>query len=49
MTDRDGLSMSEVVGEFTCQKFGATYFHGSTPIDGVWATSDVTMVGACVM
>ena len=28
---------------------GATYFRGSTPIDGVWATSDVTVVGACVM
>ena len=41
--------MSEVVGEFTCQKVGATYFRGSTPIDGVWATSDVTVVGACVI
>ena len=41
--------MSEVVGEFTCQKVGATYFCGSTPIDGVWATSDVIVVGACVM
>ena len=41
--------MSEVVGEFTCQKVGATYFFGSTPIDGVWATSDVKVVGACVM
>ena len=41
--------MSEVVGDFTCQKVGATYFRGSTPIDGVWATSDVTVVGACVM
>ena len=28
---------------------GATYFRGSTPIDGVWATSDVTVVGACVI
>ena len=41
--------MTEVVGGFTCQKFGATYFRGSTPIDGVWATSDVTVVGACLM
>ena len=30
-------------------KMGAKYFRGSTPIDGVWATSDVTVVGACVM
>ena len=41
--------MSEVVGELTCQKFGATYFRGSTPIDWVWETSDVTVVGGCVM
>ena len=41
--------MSEVVGGFTCQKVGATYFRGSTPIDGVWVTSDVTVVGSCVM
>ena len=49
MTDRDGLSMSKVVGDFTYQKVGATYFRGSTPIDGVWATSDVTVVVACIM
>ena len=47
--DREGLAMSEVVGGFTCQKVGATYFFGSTPIDGVWETSDVTVVGACVI
>ena len=41
--------MSEVVGEFPCQKVGATYFCESTIFDGVWATSDVTLVGACVM
>ena len=41
--------MSEVVGEFTCQKFEASYFCGSTPIYGVWETSDVIVVGACVM
>ena len=41
--------MSEVVGGFTYPKLGATYFRGSTPIDGVWATSDVTVVGACVI
>ena len=49
LTDREGLAMSEVVREFTCKNFGSTYFRGSTPIDGVWATSDVTVVGACVM
>ena len=44
LTYRNGIAMSEVVGDFTCQKVGATYFRGSTPIDGVWATSDVTVV-----
>ena len=41
--------MSEVVGDFTCQKVGATYFCGSTPIGGVWGTSDVTVVVAYVI
>ena len=49
LTDREGLAMAEMVGELTCQKVGATYFRGSTPIDGVWATSDVTVVVACIM
>ena len=43
LTDWDGISMSEVVGDFTCQKFGATYFRGSN------RTSDITVVGACIM
>ena len=41
--------MSEVVGEFTCQKVGATEFSESTPIDELWETTDVRVVGACVM
>ncbi len=28
---------------------GTTYFCGSTPIDGVWATSDLVLTGACDM
>ena len=38
-----------MVGEFTFQKVEATYFRGSTPIDGLWVTSDVTVVGECVI
>ena len=49
LTDSAGLNMKEVVGEFTKKKLGATFFRGSTPIDAVWATSDITVVGACVM
>ena len=41
--------MKEVVGEFTARQFGATYFRGSKPIDGVWTTGDITVTNACVM
>lgn len=49
LTDRDGLNMSEVVGDFTGQRLGATYFRGSKPIDAVWATKDIEVTGASVM
>ena len=41
--------MKELVGEFTGQQIGATFFRGTDPIDGVWATPDVVVTGACVM
>ena len=41
--------MKEVVGDFTVQQLGETYFRGSKPIDGVWATGDITVTNACVM
>ena len=43
------LEMVEVVGNFTGQKVGPTFFRGKDPIDGVWATPDVVITGACVM
>ena len=49
LTDSDGLDMKEVIGDFTGTPLGATFFRGSTPIDGIWATRDITVVGACVM
>jgi hypothetical protein len=49
LTDEEGLNMREVVGDFTGQRLGATYFRGSKPIDAIWATPDVEVVGACVM
>jgi hypothetical protein len=49
ITNCDGLSMKEVVGEFTARQLGATYFCGKEPIDGVWATGDITVTNACVM
>jgi hypothetical protein len=49
LTEMDGLGMKEVVGDFTARQLGATYFRGSEPIDGVWATGDITVTNACVM
>ena len=45
------LGMIEVVGEFTGKKIGATYFRNQSnkPIDAIWATPDVIVVGACIM
>ncbi len=41
--------MKEVVGDFTGKPIGATYVQGSTPIDSVWATSDITVSNAMIM
>jgi hypothetical protein len=49
LTKTTGLAMREVVGDFTGKQLGATFFRGSSPIDAVWATPDVEIVGACVM
>ena len=49
LTDPDGLAMNETVGDFTGQMIGPTYFRGSRPIDAIWSTSDLEVVGACIM
>ena len=49
LTDPEGLGMREVVGDFTGERIGSTFFRGTKPIDCVWATSDVEVVGACIM
>jgi len=41
--------MREVVGAFTNQPVGPTFFRGSKPIDGVWATSDISVCNAAIM
>ena len=48
LTDFKGLAMQEVVGTFTNKQIGPTFFRGSTPIDGVWAT-DIPVSNACIM
>jgi hypothetical protein len=47
--NEDGLNMSEVVGNFTGKKLDPTFFWGSKPIDGIWATHDMVVTHACVM
>jgi hypothetical protein len=49
LTDIKELAMKEVVGEFTRQPVGPTFFRGSKPINGIWATSDITISNACIM
>ncbi len=49
LTKVDGLNMLEVVGDFTGKRLGPTFFRGSEPIDGVWATPDIDVTHACVM
>jgi hypothetical protein len=39
LTNLEGLAIREVVGTFTGKQLGPTYSRGSTPIDGIWATS----------
>ncbi len=41
--------MKEVIAKFTSTPIGSTFFHGSKPIDGVWATSDITVCNAAIM
>ena len=49
ITARYGLNMNEVVGTLTGNKIGATFFRVSKPIDAVWATPDIVVVGAFVV
>ena len=41
--------MREVVGAFTNQPVGPTFFRGSKQIDGVWAISDISVCNAAIM
>jgi hypothetical protein len=49
LTDIEGLAMREVVGAFTHQPVGPTFFRGTKPIDGVWATLDISVCNAAIM
>jgi hypothetical protein len=49
LMDREGLNMVEAVGEFTGKKMRPTFFRGSKSIDGIWTTTDVIVMHACIM
>ena len=49
LTERDGLNMVEVVGEFTGKRLGPTFFRGPKLINGIWAMLDIAVTHACVM
>jgi hypothetical protein len=49
LTDFHGLGMTEVVGDFTGRRLGATFFIGGEPIDAIWAMRDLNVAHACVM
>ncbi len=49
LSDREGLNLNEVIFMHTGSQTGATLFQGSTPIDGLWASSNLDISNACVM
>ena len=49
ITARDGLNINEVVWTLTGKNTGETFFRVSQPIDAVWTTPDIVVVGACVI
>jgi hypothetical protein len=49
LTDINGLAMKEVVGEFTRQPVGPTFFRGFKPIDSVWVSSEIIILNSCIM
>ena len=49
ITARYVLNMNEMVGKLIVNKIVETSFRESKPIDAVWATPDIFVLGACVM
>ncbi len=46
----DGLEMIEVVGKFVHREANwATYFRGLIPINAIWVTLDIQVIGASIM
>jgi hypothetical protein len=49
LTDLGMLGTKEVMGAYMGKKIGPTFFWGQLPIDGIWATPEVTISNACIM
>jgi hypothetical protein len=49
LVNKEGLDMREAVVQHTGAHPGATFFHGSKPIDGFWVTNDLNVSNASVM
>ncbi len=49
LLDPGGLALQEAVLQHTGRRTGATFFQGSKPINGLWVTSNIEVVNACVM
>jgi hypothetical protein len=49
LSDSEGLNFQEVILQHTGTKTGATFFRGSKPIDGLWASSNLEISNPCIM
>jgi hypothetical protein len=49
LLDPGGLALQEAVLKHTGKRTCATFFRGSKPINGLWATSNIEIANACVM
>ena len=49
-TNQEGMGMKkEEVDSFTSKQVGATFFRGSKPINGIWATANLEVSGVSII
>jgi hypothetical protein len=49
LSNSTGLNLQEVILQHTDTRTGATFFRGSKPINGLWASSNLEISNTCVM
>ena len=49
LSNRNGLDLKEAIVQHTGTSPGATFFHGSKPINRMWVSGDIDISNACVM